>query len=83
MNLTTAVTTVASTGTYAITLAAGSTGQVKIITMITDGGTVTLTPTNFAGSNTTVAFNDVGDTITLIDINSKWCVIGNNGCTLA
>jgi|TARA_B110000444_G_scaffold136934_1_gene128544 hypothetical protein len=83
VSLTTAVTTVASTGTYAITLAAGSTGQVKIITMITDGGTVTLTPTNFAGSNTTVAFNDVGDTITLIDINSKWCVIGNNGCTLA
>ena len=83
VNLTTAVTTVASTGAYAITLAAGSVGQIKIITMITDGGVATLTPTNFAGSNTTVAFNDVGDTITLIYINSTWCVIGNNGCTLA
>ena len=83
VNLTTAVTTVASTGAYAISLAAGSVGQIKIITMITDGGDVTLTPTNFAGSNTTVTFNDVGDTITLIYINSTWCVIGNNGCTLA
>ena len=83
VNLTTAVTTVASTGAYAITLAAGSVGQLKIITMITDGGAVTLTPTNFAGSNSTVAFNDVGDTITLCYINSTWVVIGNNGCTLA
>jgi hypothetical protein len=83
VNLTTAVTTVASTGSYAISLAAGSVGQIKIITMITDGGAVTLTPAGFAGSNTTVAFNDVGDTITLIYLNSSWCVIGNNGCTLA
>ena len=83
VNLTTAVTTVASTGAYAISLAAGSVGQIKIITMITDGGDVTLTPANFAGSNTTVTFNDVGDTITLIYLNSSWCVIGNNGCTLA
>ena len=83
VNLTTAVTTVASGGAIALTLAAGSVGQIKIITMITDGGVATLTPSAFAGSNTTVAFNDVGDTITLIYINSTWCVIGNNGCTLA
>ena len=83
VNLTTAVTTLASTGAYAITLAAGGVGQIKIITMITDGGDVTLTPAAFAGSNTTVTFNDVGDTITLIYIGSAWCVIGNNGCTLA
>ena len=82
VNLTTAVTTVASTGAYAITLAAGSVGQIKIITMITDGGEVTLTPTNFAGSNTTVKFNDVGDTIQLCYLNSTWVVLGNNGCTL-
>jgi len=49
VNLTTAVTTLASTGAYAVTLAAGSVGQIKIITMITDGGDATLTPTNFAG----------------------------------
>ena len=83
VNLTTAVTTVASSGAIALTLAAGSVGQIKIITMITDGGDVTLTPTNFAGSNTTVTFNDVGDTIQLCYINSTWVVLGNNGCTLA
>ncbi len=83
VNLTTPVTTIASTGAYAATLAAGSVGQIKIITMITDGGDVTLTPAAFAGSNTTITFNDVGDTITLIYIGSAWCVIGNNGCTLA
>ena len=83
VNLTTAVTTVATGGAIALTLAAGSVGQIKIITMIPDGGVATLTPTNFAGSNTTVAFNDVGDTIQLCYINSTWVVLGNNGCTLA
>ena len=68
VNLTTAVTTVATSGAIALTLAAGSVGQIKIITMITDGGVATLTPAAFAGSNTTIAFNDVGDTITLIYI---------------
>ena len=83
VNLTTAVTTVASTGAYAITLAAGSAGQIKIITMITDGGDVTLTPAAFSGSNTTITFDAVGDTIQLCYINSTWVVLGNNGCTLA
>ena len=83
VNLTTAVTTIATGGAIALTLAAGSVGQIKIITMITDGGDATLTPTNFAGSNTTITFDAVGDTITLIYIGSAWCVIGNNGCALA
>ena len=83
VNLTTAVTTIATGGAIALTLAAGSVGQIKIITMITDGGDVTLTPAAFSGSNTTITFNDVGDTITLIYIGSAWCVIGSNGCTLA
>jgi hypothetical protein len=83
VNLTTAVTTVASGGAIALTLAAGSVGQIKIITMITDGGDATLTPTNFAGSNTTITFDAVGDTVQLCYINSTWVVLGNNGCTLA
>ena len=83
VNLTTPVTTLASTGAYAATLAAGSVGQIKIITMITDGGDVTLTPAAFAGSNTTITFNDVGDTVMLMYVNSAWVVLGNNGCTLA
>ena len=83
VNLTTPVTTLASTGAYAVTLAAGGVGQIKIITMITDGGDVTLTPAAFAGSNTTITFNDVGDTVMLMYVNSAWVVLGNNGCTLA
>jgi len=83
VNLTTAVTTIATGGAIALTLAAGSVGQIKIITMITDGGDATLTPTNFAGSNTTITFDAVGDTVQLCYINSTWVVLGNNGCTLA
>ena len=83
VNLTTAVTTLASTGAYAITLAAGGVGQVKIITMITDGGDVTLTPSTLAGSNTTITFNDVGDTVQLCYVNSSWIVLGSNGVTFA
>ena len=46
VDVTSMVTTVASSGAIALTLANGSTtGQMKIITMITDGGTATLTPT--------------------------------------
>ena len=83
VNLTTPTTTLASTGAYAITLAAGGTGQIKIITMITDGGDVTLTPSTLAGSNTTITFNDVGDTVMLMYINSSWIVLGSNGVTFA
>ena len=83
VNLTTAVTTLASTGAYAITLAAGAVGQIKIITMITDGGDVTLTPSTLAGSNTTITFNDVGDTVQLCYVNSSWIVLGSNGVTFA
>jgi len=84
VNLTTAVTTVASSGAIALTLANGSTGQVKIITMITDGGDATLTPTTLNGY-TTVTFNTDGDACILLytDSTAGWSVIANQGCTLA
>jgi hypothetical protein len=84
VNLTTAVTTVASSGAIALTLANGSTGQVKIITMITDGGDATLTPTTLNGY-TTVTFNTDGDACILLftDTTNGWSVIANQGCTLA
>ena len=44
VNITTAVTTIASSAAIALTLPNGGAGQIKIITMITDGGTATLTP---------------------------------------
>jgi len=64
-NLITELTTGA--GAAAVTLANGTTsGQVKIINMIVDGGgTATVTPVTFA-SGTTIAFDAVGESVTLV-----------------
>ena len=83
VNLTTPVTTVATSAAIALTLANGAVGQVKIICMTTDGGTATLTPTTLNGY-TTVAFDTVGDSCILIyNSTGGWSVIGNQGCVLA
>ena len=83
VNLTTPVTTVATSGAIALTLANGAVGQVKIICMTTDGGTATLTPTTLNGYST-VAFDTVGDSCVLIyNTTGGWSVIGNQGCVLA
>ena len=83
VNLTTPVTTVATSGAIALTLANGSVGQIKIICMTTDGGDATLTPTTLNGF-TTITFDTVGDSCILIyNSTGGWSVIGNNGCTLA
>ena len=82
--VTTAVTTIASSAAIALTLANGSAGQIKIITMITDGGTATLTPTTLNGY-TTIAFDTDGDSCILYYAGATpgWCVIANQGCVLA
>lgn len=82
VNLTTKVTLLVTTGANALTLAAGTTGQVKIITMKTDGGDGTLTPTGLRGG-TTITFNDVGDTVVLMYVDSAWIILSNFGCTVA
>ena len=83
VNLTTPVTTVATSGAIALTLANGAVGQVKILCMTTDGGTATLTPTTLNGY-TNVAFDTVGDSCILIyNTTGGWSVIGNQGCVLA
>ena len=83
VNLTTPVTTVATSGAIALTLANGAVGQIKIICMTTDGGTATLTPTTLNGY-TTVAFDTVGDSCVLIyNTTGGWSVIANQGCVLA
>jgi len=67
------------------TLAAGANGQIKMFAMTTDGGgNMVITVTNAAwGGSGTITFDDVGDGCTLIYVNSKWCCVGNNGCTFA
>ena len=78
VNITTAVTTVASSGAIALTLADGAVGQIKIIVFITDGGTATLTPATMA-NGTTLAFADAGDSAILMWIATGWQVIGIGG----
>ena len=82
LNLTDLITEVTTTGADALTLANGSAGQVKIITMIVDGGDGTLTPATLAGG-TTITFNDVGDGVVLVYGTAGWVVVGNNGATIA
>jgi len=82
-----AITTIVSgAAALPLSLAVGtSDGQLKFITMITDGGgAATITPTNLLGYST-IALQDVGDSCTLLYLNSTsgWAVISNQGCTLA
>ena len=82
-NLITELTTAA--GAAAVTLADGTTaGQIKIITMVVDGGgTATVTPTTFA-NGTSMAFADVNDTVMLAWANTiGWVIVSNSGATVA
>jgi hypothetical protein len=84
INLTTTATYFATSGGAATaTLAAGYNGQIKTIMMAADGGDMVITVSS-AGWKTsgtgTITFNDIGDSVTLQYINSKWYAIGNNGC---
>jgi hypothetical protein len=83
VNLTTLITQVTTTGAQALTLANGTNGQIKIITMVADGGDGTLTPTTFANGST-ITFNDVGDSVMLVyNTTGGWALISNTGCTVA
>jgi hypothetical protein len=82
-NLVTELTTGA--GAAAVTLADGTTsGQVKIINMIVDGGgTATVTPATFA-NGTNLAFADVNDTVMLVWANTiGWVLVSNSGAVVA
>ena len=75
VNITTPVTTVASSGAIALTLADGAQGQIKIIVFITDGGDATLTPATM-NDGTTLTFADAGDAAILMWLATGWQVIG-------
>jgi hypothetical protein len=82
-NLITELTTGA--GAAAVTLADGTTsGQMKIINMIVDGGgTATVTPTTFANGST-IAFDAVAESVTLVwNSTIGWVVTSVNGATIA
>ena len=82
-NLVTELTTGA--GAAAVTLADGTTsGQIKIINMIVDGGgTATVTPDTFA-SGTSIAFDAVAESATLVwNSTVGWVATSVQGATIA
>lgn len=75
-------TTIATVAPIALTMADGSVGQFKNLSMITDGGDAVLTPAHFA-NGTNITFNDVGDNVLLQFLGGKWTLVSNFGCTIA
>ena len=84
VDLTNLVTELTTTGANALTLADGTTsGQVKIINMIVDGGDGTLTPVTFA-NGTTITFDAVGESATLVwNSTVGWIASSTQGATIA
>ena len=78
------ITELTTTGANALTLADGTTsGQIKIINMIVDGGDGTLTPTTFA-NGTTITFDAVGESATLVwNSTVGWIASSTQGATIA
>ena len=85
LSLDTLVSELTTGGTgLAMTLANGVVGQIKIITMVSDGGgDATLTPATFA-NGTTIAFADVNDTVMLLYASTiGWVVVSNSGAAVS
>jgi hypothetical protein len=80
--LTNITSTGATIGSNSLTLANGVQGQIKIITLIVDGGNVDVTPANFL-NGTKWTMEEAGDSMTVIFNGSNWQVLANNGCTVA
>ncbi len=79
------VVTLISTGSAAIalTLADGSNGQLKFLTMTVDGGgDAVITPTNLLGGSV-LTFADVGDSVILLFTGSNWVIMSNNGVIIS
>jgi len=85
VNLTTTTTVVTSSSDLAGTLAAGSSGQIKILAYgNTSVGNTLITVTNAAWGGSGLAnLSAVGSACTLQYINSKWFCIGNNGVSFS
>ena len=81
VNLTDTVTLLVTTGgSQAFSLADGGEGQIKIISMKTDGGSGIVTPANFV-NGTTITFDDVEDTVTLLYQSTGWVALARQNAT--
>ena len=74
ISVTTGVTLITTTGEDAYTLADGTEGQFKIISMKVDGGNATLTPDNLVGW-TSIKFDNVKDNVQLLYQSTGWTII--------
>ena len=88
-NVTSAVTAFTTntdnSGNNAVTLAAGTSGQIKILytKVETSGGqTTVVTPAAFA-NGTTLTFDAVGDAAVLYYNGSTWVLVGSTGTAIA
>ena len=81
ISVTTGVTLITTTGTDAYTLADGVEGQIKIISMKVDGGNGTVTPDNFV-NGTSILFNNVEDTVTLLYQSTGWVLLARQNATV-
>ena len=83
LSLNTAHSAIVTSGAQAFTLANGVNGQIKTISMVTDGGDATLTPATLNGG-TTITFGDVGDgAVLMYNTTGGWAVLANNGVAVA
>ena len=83
VNLTDTVTLLVTTGgSQAFSLADGVEGQIKIISMKTDGGSGIVTPANFV-NGTTITFDDVEDTVTLLYQSTGWVALARQNAVFS
>jgi len=82
INVTTTVTLLVTTGTDAYSLPNGTEGQLKIISMKTNGGNGTVTPDNFI-NGTSILFNNVEDTVIMLYQSTGWVLIARQNATVS
>ena len=83
VNLTDTVTLLITTGgSQQFSLADGVEGQLKILSMKTDGGTGIVTPANFV-NGTQITFDDVQDTIVLMYQSTGWVVLARQNALVS
>ncbi len=75
---------VSGTSSTAMTLAAGQEGQLLtlVMTAIGTGSSDAVVTAPLFGSNTTLTFNAVGDSVTLVSLSGEWYVASNNSVTV-
>ena len=80
--LTTPTTLLSIGGSLTGAILAGAAGQIKtIICTVRSSGSYVLTPSSLNGSNTTITFDAVGESATLIYHDSEWNILSLNGAT--